>query len=194
VRRETLDRPDLFASCSATCEGAGCEGQAGFVARAVGGEGLTRELLGRLVTGARKGLRPSLVCAREHVPRSTYAAWIVRGRAAVELYTAGRMDKLPIEADLVLGIDEAAAEWHASELEYLGDVDDPAIRLRLLRLRFPRLYHPTAKIHDDDDVPDPVRTSSAAETLTRRLRELDAAVTEVEREAEQEDADADADE
>jgi hypothetical protein len=68
------------------------------------------------------------------------------------------------------------------------------IRLRLLRLRFPRLYHPTAKIHDDDDVPDPVRTSSAAETLTRRLRDLDAAVTDVEREAEQEDADADADE
>jgi hypothetical protein len=194
VRRETLDRPDLFASCSATCEGAGCEGQAGFVARAVGGEGLTRELLGRLVAKVRRGRRPSTACKAERVPRSTYAAWIVRGRAAIELFTAGRRDSLPIEAELVLGIEEAEADWLESELDYLGDQDDPAIRLRIVRLRFPRLFHPTAKIHDEDDVPDPVRTSSAAETLTRRLRELDAAVTDVEREAEQEDADADADE
>lgn len=179
-------RPDLFGECE---DVESCESHCDFVPRSIDPDGgLNRVMLGRFVALVRRGHRKSVVADTLMIPRSTLAAWLRRGRVQISKYDAGRLDKIGLEGEFVLATQQAQSEWHVATTEELLDCEDPAIRFRILRARFPEHYEPNSgRSSIDDDTAEVIEHVDPAMALLERLASLDRARAPLELEAGEDD-------
>lgn len=168
-------------TCTAPSNGEACS-TAAYEAKALGGAGLTPELVAELLGRFRRGYRVPTVLALFEVAQSTYRGWITRGEAHVVIFLAGRADSLTLEAKLALGVKRSLAEFETDLLDGILADADAALRWKVLKTRFPAAYNPTVRVVNDEDARPPEKTASAVDVLARRLEQLDAAIIEVDRE------------
>lgn len=105
------------------------------------------------------------------VQRSTWAAWVTKGRKELREFAEGKRDKLTIKATLVVELDRAEAKAHTRILKDVVESDDPRLKMDFLKARYNKLYsrNPNAHVDDEDGTETQV---DALELLADKLRSL----------------------
>jgi hypothetical protein len=164
-------RPLCFATC--TAEESTCESAIDYLPRSVDPDGgLTRVLLGKFVTNLRKGHRRTVTCDLLGVPWGTYQLWIRTGTNEINEYDTGRRDHVTIAAEFVVLCNEAVAAYHAQLVDEINEAEDPVVKLRLAKARFPKHYHHDGRTIIDDEAATEVVRVDPFEALESRIRQL----------------------
>jgi len=112
---------------------------------------LTREIIDQACELARKGNFRQTIYKRLGISRGTWDAWLTRGRADIRDREAGKIKELGLKACLVLELDKAESEVCTQIHEDIMTSDDPALKFKFLRVRYPKMYSGISTTFVDDE-------------------------------------------
>lgn len=111
---------------------------------------LTQETIDELTAIVRKGNFQYVARGRLGISVGTFNSWKARGRKHLQEFEAGTLDLMTIQAKLVVAIDKAENEAHATLLQDVLDSDNTKVKMDFLRRRYGKLYSMNPNAHDDD--------------------------------------------
>jgi len=102
------------------------------------------------------------------IPRGTWESWLVRGRRDIEDFTSGKIKNLGMKGKFVIALERAESEAVTSIHKNIMESEDPALQLKFLKLRHPKMYSGISNSYVDDETGEEVETS-AGDLLAQKL-------------------------
>lgn len=129
---------------------------------------LTQTIIDLACESARLGNFRRTIYLGLGIPRGTWESWIVRGRRDIEDFAEGKIKNLGMKGKFVLALERAEANAITSIHKNIMESEDPALQLKFLKLRHPKMYSGISNSYVDDETGEEVETS-AGDLLAQKL-------------------------
>lgn len=98
---------------------------------------------------------------------NTLHGWVRRGKAHLEDHRSGKRKELTLQARLVVELEKAESDCHATLVKDILKTGNPELKLKFLKLRYNKLYNNNPNAVDDSTGEEVAR--SAADLLIEKL-------------------------
>jgi hypothetical protein len=133
---------------------------------------LTEDLIREAAAIVRKGNFRYVTANKLGIPQDTWNRWLQYGRGELRAYIHGcGPEELTLKARLVLALEKAEGECHATLLEDVIESDNVQAKIWFLQRRYNKLYSKNPNAHVDDETGEVIRRS-ATEILADKLAQF----------------------
>jgi hypothetical protein len=132
---------------------------------------LTEELIEEISQSVAAGNFNRLAIGRCGLDEVQFYSWMKKGKKDNDRFQSGKVDKLTLEAQLMLVLGVAEGALHTALLEDVLGCDDPKLKLEFMKLRWPRLYSKNPNAHTINDETGEEEKITGLDVLTRMIGE-----------------------